>query len=150
MAVRKSKTVSRRSAVVALGASVIGSTVAAGAQAPKTPPQTAPAGSGPTPLNTKNCVGRNTVTGFGNARERKQLQLQTCCVYLKDVLEHGHGNSQQAPRQRLQEFMDLLADEARRDALLDYCYVQFDLTEAEVKRFSDFGKRLIEEAPAKK
>jgi hypothetical protein len=147
--------VSRRRAVVALGASVIGSTVAAGAQAPKTPPpQTAPGGPGPTkgPLNTKSCDGHNTVTGFGNARERKQLQLETCCIFLKDVLEHGHANSQAEPKQRLQKFMDLLADEVRRDALLDYCYVQFDLTEAQLKRFRDFGQRMMleSEAPAKK
>jgi hypothetical protein len=149
MAARKTTTMSRRRAVVALGAGVLGSTVAAGAQAPKTAPAAAAASVPPKKLDTKSCIGRNTSTKFGNARERKQLQLETCCVYLKDVLEHGIEHSQPDPKRLLQPFMDLLTEEARRDALLDYCYVQFDLTEEQLKSFRDLSARMFPGAPAK-
>jgi len=153
MAARKSTQVSRRRAVAALGAGVIGSTVAAGAQAPKTEPTTTKAASSGQPyppLNTKSCVGHNTTSGFGNARERKQLQLETCCVYLKDVLEHGFEGAQAEPKQLLKPFMTQLADEAQRDALMDYCYVQFDLTEAQLKIVREAARKALAPPDTKK
>jgi hypothetical protein len=116
MTARKSKTVSRRSAV------------------PKSAPPPSTAADSPgqpydAPLETKNCVGHKTTSGFGNARDRKQLQLETCCIFLKDVLDHGYSNAKAEPRKLLKNFMSQLADEVKRDALMDYCYVQFDLTD---------------------
>jgi hypothetical protein len=131
---------------VALGAGVLGSTIRAGAETPRKPgaaTKTPPAAQGYGPLNTKNCVGHNTTSGFGNARDRKQLQLETCCVYLKDVLEHGFENAQSDPKTLLKPFMTQLADEAQRDALMDYCYVQFDLTEVQLKSLREFTRKML-------
>lgn len=93
--------------------------------------------------DTKRCEGRKTKTGFGSSKKRQQLQLQTCCVYLMDVLQNGFAKAQKDPKRLLKPFMSQLADEFKRDALFDYCYVQFDLTEAQVSTLKDFSKRMF-------
>jgi hypothetical protein len=94
-------------------------------------------------LDPKRCEGRKTKSGFGSSKKRQQLQLQTCCVYLMDVLQNGFAKAQKDPKRLLKPFMSQLADEFKRDALFDYCYVQFDLTEAQVSTLKDFSKRML-------
>jgi hypothetical protein len=100
-------------------------------------------------LDTKACVGRKTITGFGSGKKRQQLQLQTCCRYLLDVLDNGFASSHPDPKRLLKSFMVKLHDELKRDALFDYCYVQFDLTEDQVDTLKTFSKRMLREARAK-
>jgi hypothetical protein len=99
----------------------------------------------PPKLNLADCVGHNTTTGFRNRDARIMLQLETCCCYLRDVLTNGFGGAQRESRKFLTEFMTLLNDEARRDALRDYCYVQFDLKADQLKQLRELTDKMLAE-----
>ena len=130
MAARKSPGPSRRQAVVALGAGLIGGTInltgaqratATGKQATEANKQRpAP----PNPNRFASCAGKLTTEGYVDVQGKTQLQLASCCFYVNDVLHQGYARSATETRAALKKFMDLLDAEK---GLLDYAFIQFDV-----------------------
>ncbi len=149
MAARKSTGPSRRQAVLALGAGIIGGTIDLGAgkqsTAPKatTPPKTTTGAKTSTTAKTgghkaprldddKECGNKPTREGYVNVNEKLQLQLATCCRYGNDVLKNGYPNTATGTKAALKTFMALLAAEEAKDGFLDYCFIQFDIKKEQI------------------
>ena len=129
MAARKSMGPSRRQAVIALGAGLIGGTIDLSgeqqAQVPPPKPSTkAKSTKAAPPAPFGGCAGKKTTEGYVDLAAKRQLQLASCCEYVKDVLNNGYPNGAPESKAALKRFMTLLAGE---QALLDYCFIQFDV-----------------------
>lgn len=137
MAARKSPGPSRRQAVVALGAGLIGGTIdlsgaqratPAGKQATDSKTQR-PAPPKPNPF--AECAGKRTTEGYIDVQGKTQLYLASCCFYVNDVLHQGYAGSATETRAALKKFMDLLDAEK---GLLDYAFIQFDVKRDKIEQ----------------
>ena len=139
MATRTPKKVSRRRAVLALGTGLVGSTVAASATGQKG------AAAAPLKLKGKSCkfssmVG--TVAGT-NGGTRKQLQTSGCCGDLSYVLNEGYKSAPEPVKSDMADFIEQMNKEQSSRDLLDFCYVQFDLTQKQLDMLTNFVKENI-------
>src|SRR6185503_19512844 len=100
---------SRRQAVVALGAGLIGGTIDLSGQGAKTPPTKQATTAKPQPPTRpdpfKECVGKPTTEGYVDTGGKTQLQLSSCCHYVNDVLHQGYPNSRTESQAALKRFM---------------------------------------------
>jgi hypothetical protein len=136
MAAGKTKEPTRRQAVVALGAGLIGGTMdLTGVQPPKKqptpPPSAAKAQTPPKPEPPKKCSDKPTTEAYVDVAGRRQLQLSSCCEYVNDVLNQGYTNAHADAKSALKRFMTLLAAEKN---LLDYCFIQFDVKKEKIEQ----------------
>jgi len=151
MAARKSRRVSRRQAVVALGAGLVGGTIGVSAsQQPAKPPGKAPTGppsKAPTEPGTihSKCKNKRTSVVFLRPKTSStptvpplQLQLASCCEYVRQVMNAGYNTQVDAEiKDQLREFITTLAQQHGSNLLLDYCFVQFDVKEQQLQRVRD-------------
>jgi hypothetical protein len=152
MAERHTAKVSRRRAVVALGAGVVGGAVGIGGSAAQPLKQADGVTCGPIPAQRPDAQGRcekhvnATFVGNNPTRGADQLQLETCCKYLSQALLYGFCDAHQDTRYVLKDFVTKLQDEMSRAALRDYCFVQFDLTADELARLKETTTRMLRTA----
>jgi hypothetical protein len=135
MAARKSGKVSRRQAVVALGAGLVGGSIGLSATQTPTPPPKSGAQSGASKF--PKCDKKETTAVFQRkavgTNPPRQLQLASCCEYLRQVLDAGYKtNLDPEIKGKLKQFITYLQEQHSQNLLLDYCFVQFDVKEEQL------------------
>jgi hypothetical protein len=134
MAARKTTGPTRRQAVVALGAGLIGGTIDLSGAEQTPPPKSSTKAKTQKPATNPyaDCAGKPTTEGYVDLPAKRQLQLSTCCEYAQDVLNNGYlKEASTETKTVLKRFMTMLAAEP---ALLDYCFIQFDVKKDKIEQ----------------
>jgi len=131
--------ISRRRAMVALGTGFVGSTVAKTSAAQR---------SGTVTLKGKHCKFNPSITTVpdptATGGTRRQLKTDGCCGDLSYVLNEGYKNAPEPVKTEMADFIaQMNKEQTERQEFLDFCHVQFDLTDKQLKALQEWVRTTL-------